>query len=404
MKQARKASKDDFILQQCPKGLGEGSGVIPEIPDEPRGSSSSSGLESNDEIEDISSDDERSEANDIEKFVKVEANKVNDEKTEEEKVTKEQTEDVHAKVNFINDNPDVSLTDVLNDQAKIEIQSMVEVLVLQENPNVQRPPLVDTNVTMIPETTTLSPKQPPPKRSKTKVILKKSKKPDAKVDANAVLQRLIKLEKKVDMMSKIDHSESINNLFKLTSKRYYRHLLMSSDPPADAEKDSKKRKRKDPDASSLKKSKDKEALSKEGKAPSKSFKTNKAIDAEEIVQDDAMESKELIEDDFVDTQEPTQDDAAPKQDWSKWFKQDVVERPETPDLEWSKELNADDAPKQNWFNGMVNAEKDLAIVDNLMGSIVDFTKFAKNCLKKDKITKAGLEGPSFNLLKGNYKN
>ncbi|GKD66343.1 hypothetical protein Tco_1308451 [Tanacetum coccineum] len=317
MKQVRKASKDDFILQQCPKGLGEGSGVIPEIPDEPRGSSSSSSSESDDEIEDISSDDERSEANDIEKFEKVEADKVNDEKTEEEKVAKEQTKDVHAKVNFINVNPDVSLTYVLKDQAKIEIQSMVEVPVLQENPTVQRPPLVDTNVTMIPETTTLSPKQPPPKRSKTK------------------------------------------------------------DPPADVEKDSKKRKRKDPDASSLKKSKDKEALSKEGKAPSKSFKTNKAMDAEEIVQDDAMESKELIEDDFVDTQEPTQDDAAPKQDWSKWFKQDVVERPETPDLEWCKEPNADDAPKQNWFNEMVNAEKDLAIVDNLMGSIVDFTKFAK---------------------------
>ncbi|GKD30514.1 hypothetical protein Tco_1241292 [Tanacetum coccineum] len=68
------------------------------------------------------------------------------------------------------------------------------------------------------------------------------------------------------------------------------------DPPFDADKESKKRKRKDFDASPSKKIKDKEASSKE--------------------------------DDFADTQEPTQDDVAPKQERSKWFKQDVVERPE----------------------------------------------------------------------------
>nr|GEW90796.1 MAK10-like protein [Tanacetum cinerariifolium] len=99
---------------------------------------------------------------------------------------------------------------------------------------------------------------------------------------------------------------------------------------------------------------------------------------------------------------PTQDDAAPKQDRSKWFKHDV-ERPETPDHEWFKEPNADDAPGHNWFNEMVNAEKDLFTFDDLMGSTVDFTKFAKHYLKKDKITKAYLEGPTFNLLKGNYR-
>ncbi|GJX86753.1 hypothetical protein Tco_0337527 [Tanacetum coccineum] len=33
LKKARKASKDDFFLQQCPKGSGEGSGVALEVPD-----------------------------------------------------------------------------------------------------------------------------------------------------------------------------------------------------------------------------------------------------------------------------------------------------------------------------------------------------------------------------------
>ncbi|GJT25528.1 hypothetical protein Tco_0895465 [Tanacetum coccineum] len=69
-----------------------------------------------------------------------------------------------------------------------------------------------------------------------------------------------------------------------------------------------------------------------------------------------------------------------------------------------KELNADDAPEQNWFNEMMNVEKDPDTFGDLMGSTIDFTKFAKHCLKKDKLTKADLEGPAFKLLKGNYQN
>ncbi|GJZ64211.1 hypothetical protein Tco_0620632 [Tanacetum coccineum] len=53
---------------------------------------------------------------------------------------------------------------------------------------------------------------------------------------------------------------------------------------------------------------------------------------------------------------------------------------------------------------MVNAEKDPVTFDDLMGSTFDFPKFAKHYLKKDKITKADLKGPAFNLLKRNYRN
>ncbi|GJY33822.1 hypothetical protein Tco_0418291 [Tanacetum coccineum] len=38
------------------------------------------------------------------------------------------------------------------------------------------------------------------------------------------------------------------------------------------------------------------------------------------------------------------------------------------------------------------------------GSVVDFTKFVKNCLQKEKIRKADLKERAFKLLKGNYKN
>ncbi|GJW45885.1 hypothetical protein Tco_0077531 [Tanacetum coccineum] len=105
LKKARKASKDDFFLQQCPKGSGEGSGVALEVPDGPsqsgpnKGSrvtpaisdepSGNSSLESDDEIGDISSDDERSKAD--------KTNKANEEKATEEKVVDEQIRDDQAK-------------------------------------------------------------------------------------------------------------------------------------------------------------------------------------------------------------------------------------------------------------------------------------------------------------------
>ncbi|GKD04049.1 hypothetical protein Tco_1179023 [Tanacetum coccineum] len=69
------------------KGPNKGSGVTPAVPDEPRDSSSCSSSESDDEIEDISSDEERSKADDI---VKVDAEKAEAEKAEEEKAEEEQ--------------------------------------------------------------------------------------------------------------------------------------------------------------------------------------------------------------------------------------------------------------------------------------------------------------------------
>nr|GFC57139.1 hypothetical protein [Tanacetum cinerariifolium] len=115
LKEARKASKDDFILQQRPKGLGEGSRVAPEVPDGPdqkgpnegsgvtlvvldesRDSSSSSSSASEDEIEDISSDDESKGADDKEKAdksKKVDVENVETDKADEEKAKEEHVED-----------------------------------------------------------------------------------------------------------------------------------------------------------------------------------------------------------------------------------------------------------------------------------------------------------------------
>ncbi|GKG42565.1 hypothetical protein Tco_0476863, partial [Tanacetum coccineum] len=93
-----------------------------------------------------------------------------------------------------------------------------------------------------------------------------------------------------------------DNQFKDPTTQKIRHHN-DEDPSADAYKYTKKRRRKYSERS--KKGQDQAGLSKKGKAPSKSSKINKAMDAEETIQDDAMDAKEFIEDDFVENQDPT---------------------------------------------------------------------------------------------------
>ncbi|GKD35294.1 hypothetical protein Tco_1250803, partial [Tanacetum coccineum] len=147
-----KASKQDFILKQRPKGLGEGSSAEPEVPKGPSGRSRSSSSESGDEIEDKSSDEERFEAYDTKK---AKAEKAKEENAREEQHVdgqggNKQAGDVQAEVHvfepqtkkpattliisgltlssaeygnqFINDNPNVSINfEVLKDPAEIEV-------------------------------------------------------------------------------------------------------------------------------------------------------------------------------------------------------------------------------------------------------------------------------------------
>ncbi|GJS99983.1 hypothetical protein Tco_0821153 [Tanacetum coccineum] len=117
LKKARKASKYDFILQHRLIGLGEGSGVALEgldglsqkgpnegsgvtlaVPDEPKDSSSSSSLASENEVEDISSDDEIKGADDNKKAD--ESKKADAENVEVGKVDKadeKKTEEEHVR-------------------------------------------------------------------------------------------------------------------------------------------------------------------------------------------------------------------------------------------------------------------------------------------------------------------
>nr|GEW77869.1 hypothetical protein [Tanacetum cinerariifolium] len=99
---------------------------------------------------------------------------------------------------------------------KRNVQSMMDILVTQEKHVEPRPLLVDTTVTLIPDTTIISPTQPPqtqPKRRKTKVILKKSNKPDLQVDSELKC-RVTKHEKKVHTISSYNLPVAIDKFVK----------------------------------------------------------------------------------------------------------------------------------------------------------------------------------------------
>ncbi|GJZ87346.1 hypothetical protein Tco_0658956 [Tanacetum coccineum] len=277
MKTATKASKDDFILKQRPKGPGEGS-----------------------------------------------------------------TGEAQAKVSI--PEPQMEKPAVPLPNSSLTLSSAE-----YEDHVVQRTPVVDTVISILLEKITLSPKQQPPQSYHNEA---KHKKIEAmsKIDHNETIEESVQanvinevksqlskfLPKVVSeyvrprMESSMDIDEAIakGELYPTKTLRK-RHHDDDQDPPADSEKDKKKRRRKDTDPS--KKDKDTAGLSNKGKAPSKSSKSDKTVNAEESVQDAAMDAGESIEYDVMDAEDPTKVDVVPKQDNSKWFKQDVVVKPETPD-------------------------------------------------------------------------
>ncbi|GJT72029.1 reverse transcriptase domain-containing protein [Tanacetum coccineum] len=93
---------------------------------------------------------------------------------------------------------------------------MVDIPVQQEKPVEQRPPVVDTIMTLILEATTLSLKPQPPqtKRIKTKVLVKKYKKPASQVDTGELDSRVTRLVKTVNAMSRFNLPEAIDKSVK----------------------------------------------------------------------------------------------------------------------------------------------------------------------------------------------
>ncbi|GJR38625.1 hypothetical protein Tco_1214309 [Tanacetum coccineum] len=382
MKKTSKDSKLDYRIQQQSKGSSEGLGIIPEVLDEPKDysvSSSSSLSGSDDEVEDVSNDDES----------KAKEGKDTEEQAEEEppvddQAGMEQAGGEQAKVQV----PDPA---VPNPSSSLTLSSAK-----YKDPVVQRTSLVETVISMIPEKST-----PTPPPTKTELQLQKYPNPIPNI-LNEVKNQLPKLlpkavsdfiqpkmertvrDKSGSFQEHETHLDLYNDLIGLIGideailkgeidptkvLKERRHDDKDKDPSVDAEKGKKKRRRKD---SELSKDKEIAGSSKKGKAPSQQPTTDKIVNADETIHKTAMETEEPVADNVVNVEEQPQDDAAPKRDTSIWFKQYVI---------------------------LVNAEEDPLTFDDLMGSTVDFTKFSKNHLKKDKITKADVEGPTFSYSK-----
>ncbi|GJR73643.1 hypothetical protein Tco_0086008 [Tanacetum coccineum] len=276
MKKAAKASKRAYRLQQQSKGSSEGSGVIPEVPDEPK---------------DISARMEQA----------------GDEQLEDDQAVIKQAGDTTEK----------------------EIQLMVDVHI-QEDPAIQRTPLVDTVISMYPEKTTTPPPLTPT-TTQAQITNVSESDPSATFE-----QRFSKPEKKnqINLFKPSSSSTSADSFSELELKKilYDRmqksgsfldhdknldlyNALMNSmgldeaitrgeldltkvlnqsrrddedqDPLADSEKEKKrKRKRKDSEPS---KDKDTADASKKSKSQSQPSNTNKSMQAEETVEEPVQE-------------------------------------------------------------------------------------------------------------------
>nr|GEU62464.1 hypothetical protein [Tanacetum cinerariifolium] len=245
------ASKDDFIIQQRPKGSSKGSGVVPKFPDEPKGSSSGSCFEYEDSDRFLTTDDDNSD---------VDAKKKT--KDAKDKVVRMSKID-HSKA--INKSIQAHLNKVLLTAAPDFGKLKKEKAAKQSMPKFFTKAFDDDSLKEYDMKTALLSQIMSSKSFKTYLSHQKLYK--------ALMDSL-----------EVDDDELDNQFDVESSLKKRRH---DDQDHANADKDTKNR-RKDSNATSLKISKDKEALSKEGKASSKSSKTNKVVDAEETVQDDAM--------------------------------------------------------------------------------------------------------------------
>ncbi|GKB42622.1 hypothetical protein Tco_0887564 [Tanacetum coccineum] len=304
------------------KSSNEGAGVTLEVPDEPSDDSSSLCSNSEFAVKDILSDEDEviEKADDVKK---VDVEKDTDEQVAEEQVAEKQSGDEKHGANqghnepagdaqadftnqFINEPAEVNLFDILKDPVEPEVKSMVDVPVKQAKPAVLRPLLVDTTVTLILDTTTEN------------KVYRLERRVDAMLNFNIqeAVDKSIKARLKQIELPKDDQKDKLYKIMR-EFKAYNRHpahqaLFDSITVSLNADKDSKKKKRKDHNASSSKKTKDHPTSSK-AITPSKSLKTNKTIKAKETIEDPDQEAgmdEEPAVDEVVNDDEHPQDHVA----------------------------------------------------------------------------------------------
>ncbi|GJX30633.1 hypothetical protein Tco_0238712, partial [Tanacetum coccineum] len=188
------------------KGSNKEAGVTPEVLDRPANDSSSSSSEI--AVEDISSDDDKFPVNDADMFMQVEdttdtAVIAIDNIVE---VTKNDSTVTHTYGN-------VKMTDVEMNLGESEVQSMLDVPFTQATLASLRHPPIKLAVTLSPDTTTIPSSLPPstqPIQVKTKRFVKKSTFPNSQDNSSPLENRVYRLERKVDTMSKFNLQAAID--------------------------------------------------------------------------------------------------------------------------------------------------------------------------------------------------
>ncbi|GJW60385.1 hypothetical protein Tco_0109720 [Tanacetum coccineum] len=135
---------------------------------------------------------------------------------------------------------------------------------------------------------------------------------------------------------------------------------------------------------------------KSGKDDKSSKDSSKSAHVEEpshTVEDSGMQQDQ----EFVmgDNDEQPADKEVTKADWFK-----KLERPPTPNPNWSKRQQVDFRPPQTWISQVAHAKEPPTSFDELNDTSFDFFAFVMNRLKIPNLTQEILVGPTFNLLKG----
>ncbi|GJW86292.1 hypothetical protein Tco_0161632 [Tanacetum coccineum] len=505
---AMKASKRTSKFQHQSGGSSEGDGLRPKVPDEPSDKSAYSDEgagtspevldeskdkseardnhedwgstddetflfnEKDEKIKDIlwkstndeSEDDDEEDESDDDDDKSIDIEKTNDEridtdvedqdneelKADEEQKGDDQAGDEQLVVPVQQHKKDAQSASI-HLQSFLEINSLLDIQIQQDVPNIQQEPFHAVKVSAIPETTQIPPTTPlaPPLPSikipsTQKVLWSHTEELKKELSEKKDYKDVIEESVQANVINEVKNFlpkfllQAVNEALQKTppSLELYDALMWSmlldgattkegdkpdtilkkrdhgddqdKDPLAGSNQGKKTKKRRANESKSSKKTSTiKESY--KGKSLARTSKSGKSVTTKESVEEPVFEIalndvEQTIDDKVGDAGQPphtdadeTQADGAPRIPKKDWFKE--APRPETLDPDWNTVKTVDDTLKQLWFNEMVQAEKPPLMFNELMSTPINFSAFAINRLKLNKITRADLVGPVFNLLK-----
>ncbi|GKC93507.1 hypothetical protein Tco_1158949 [Tanacetum coccineum] len=270
---------------------------------------------------------------------------------------------------FLNLSYDISIIGTTKESADTDMNSLLDIQIQQEVPHIQSPTLFNVPVLVIPEQPVSTPTPALP--TETLVSTALSHAPSV-TTISSVQQQTTPIPTPPITSIASPLTTTISDPLPAIK----RDRRDNQDPTAGSDQ-GKKKQRKEKDYGPPKD--DQGGSSEKGKTPSKTSKFGKSVTTEEPDEEHVIEIP-------MDTEESSFDNAVNNAD-------------DQPD---NKGKAIEDGPEQTWFNNLVSAKKDLLTFDEFMATLIDFSKFAMNRLKLEKITKADLVGPVYKLLKGTY--